>query len=78
MKQEFFVRLIVIAVLTPFLTLWLMTMWAWTVPDVFSNMVENNLLPASISFEQSFKLLFLMSALSAGITLGNSFGKRSK
>lgn len=71
-------KTIVILIVLPITALLLMFLWTWTIPDVFAGLVENNTLPATISFEQSLKLIALFSALGAGTGLGFLFTGKSK
>ena len=55
------------------LPLLLMFFWSWTVPDIFAGMVENHLLPASIAYEQSLKLIGFMALLNVGVGVSGIF-----
>lgn len=54
----------------PFL---LMFYWSWTVQDIFAGMVENHLLPASITYGQAIKLIGFVAMLSVGVGIGAFF-----
>lgn len=71
---KFFGWAIATLILLPVMALLLMFFWADAVPDVFAGAVEMHLLPAFISFEQSFKLIGLFSALGIGIGWGAMAG----
>lgn len=75
---SFIGKLIAIIILLPIVAVFLMLVWSWVIPDVFAGMVENHFLPASITLEQAFKLMTLVSLLGFGIGLGSIFGSRSK
>ena len=55
------------------LPLLLMYFWSWTVPDIFAGMVENHLLPASITYQQAIKLIGFMALLNVGVGVSGIF-----
>lgn len=54
----------ILIVVVPYVLQWA---WGWVIPDVFSGAVAEGLLPATITYVQSFKM-FIFLAIFVGVS----------
>jgi hypothetical protein len=70
--KELFLFIVLIVIVVVFGVFGSMLVWNWVVPDVFSGAVKQGLLPASLTFWQSFKLSILTMTFLGLNRLGSS------
>ena len=61
------IGVILLLLIAPLVWMWI---WQWIVPDVFSGAVENNVLPAALTYLQAVKLM-IFCAVILGINRGS-------